>query len=253
MLHSGFSRDTGFRGTVDAFTDAILDALGPHGTFVMPSLSYRGAALDYLSKLEIFDVRKTPSMMGLVSEFFRRRDDVLRSVNPMHPVVATGRDAEWLVAGHEDAVYSCGAETPWSRLVDIDSKVIFFDTAFASFTFFHHIEHEVSPKLPFSLYAEPPFDVPVRDREGNLLVVRTHAFSREAIRRRRFAVFEEELRQRGLIKSRRLGNTTLMLIRVRDALGHAKRMIKNGRYFHDVSAESMYAGYDDRTEGSRER
>ena len=252
MLHSGFGRDTGFTGKVDAFTDAILDALGDDGTLVMPSLPYRGAAIDYLSGLELFDVRKTPSMMGLVSEFFRRRDNVLRSVNPMHPVCAVGRDAEWLVAGHENAVYSCGPDTPWSRLLDVDAKVVFFDTGFASFTFFHHIEHVVSPELPFALYAESPFDVPVSDREGNRRIVRTHAFSREAIGRRRFAVFEEELRQLGLIKGRRLGNTTLLLTSVRDAIGHAERMIENGRYFHDISADTMYPDRDDRTAGSRE-
>ena len=252
MLHSGFGRDTGFTGTVDAFTDAILDALGEDGTFVMPSLAYRGAALDYLSNLELFDVRKTPSMMGLVSEFFRRRDNVLRSLNPMHPVVAIGARAEWLVSGHEDAVYSCGPDTPWSRLLEVDAKVLFFDTSFAAFTFFHHIEHEVSPKLPFPLYAESPFDVPVADQAGNRKIVRTYAFSREAIRRRRFARFEDELRQCGLIKHRRLGNTEVTLIRVRDAMSCAERMIENGRYFHDVSTDSMYAGPDDRTEGLKE-
>jgi hypothetical protein len=111
----------------------------------------------------------------------------------------------------------------------------------------------VSPKLPFPLYAESPFDVPVLDKAGSQHIVRTYAFSREAIRRRRFALFEEELRQRRLIKSRRLGNTTLMLVRVRDAMSGAERMIENGRYFHDVSSESTYAGCESRTEGSKEK
>jgi aminoglycoside 3-N-acetyltransferase len=236
MLHSGFARDTGFTGTVESFTDSVLDAVGQEGTLVMPTLSYRNAAIDYLGSLDVFDVRRTPSMMGLVSEFFRRRDGVLRSLNPMHPVAAKGSRAAWLVEGHEHAVHSCGPNTPWSKLLELDAKVAFFATSFAAFTFFHHIEDIVSPKLPFPLYADPPFDIPVIDQAGEKSVVRIHAFSREAIRRRRFPVFENELRRQGLIKTRRLGNTQLEIVSVRDAARTAENMIDAGRYFHEVTA-----------------
>ena len=69
----------------------FLDVLGPTGNLLMVSLPYRSSSLQYLSTLKCFDVRKTPSMMGLVSAYFRRRAGVLRSLHPTHPVLATHR------------------------------------------------------------------------------------------------------------------------------------------------------------------
>jgi UDP-N-acetylmuramate--alanine ligase len=45
--------------------------------------------------------------------------------------------------------------------------------------------------MSFPLYTAEPFEVPVIDRNGEKLTVRTHVFSREAIVRRRFEVLGE--------------------------------------------------------------
>ncbi len=89
--------------------------------------------------------------------------------------------------------------------------------------------------MPFSLYTEQPFTVPVFDIKGESTTVTTYVFSLEAIRRRRFAILEDELRRRGLIQARRIGNTRLELIRVRDAVECAHDMCRKGQYFYDLS------------------
>ena len=78
MLHSAFGAN-GFLGTIEQLTDSFIEAIGPQGHLLMVSLPYRTASLDYLKTYRTFDVRKTPSMMGMVSELFRRRPDVVRS------------------------------------------------------------------------------------------------------------------------------------------------------------------------------
>lgn len=233
MLHSAFGARYGFGGTIDDLTRTFLEAIGPSGNLLMVSLPYRSSSLDYLGALECFDVRKTPSMMGLVSEYFRRRAGVLRSLNPSHPVLACGSDAEAIVAGHEDCPYPCGPGTPFEKLAALDGKVIFFNVPFATFTFFHHIEHLVSPQMPFPLYTEQPLKVAVIDRNGSRRTVHTYAFSREAIRRRRFEVFEHELRRRGLIRGCRVGASRLEIVRLRDTVECARDMMRHGQYFHD--------------------
>ena len=233
MLHSAFGSRYGFRGTIDDLTRVFLDAIAPGGNLLMVSLPYRSSTLDYLSPLKCFDVRKTPSMMGLVSEYFRRRAGVLRSLNPSHPVLAHGPDAESIVAGHEDCLYPCGPGTPFEKLAALDGRAIFFNVPFATFTFFHHLEHLVSAEMPFPLYTDRPLEVPVIDWQGQPRTVRTYAFSREAIRRRRFEVLERELRRRGLIRGCRVGASRLEMVRVRDTVECAREMMRRGQHFHD--------------------
>jgi aminoglycoside 3-N-acetyltransferase len=235
MLHSAFGPEYGFRGTIHDLTRVFLDAVGPSGNLLMVSLPYRSSSLEYLGHLKSFDVRKTPSMMGLVSEYFRRRDGVLRSLHPTHPVLALGPDAETIVAGHEDCLYPCGPGTPFEKLADLDGKVIFFNVRFATFTFFHYLEHLVSPEMPFPLYTEQPFEVPVVDCCGKRRTVTTYVFSLDAIRRRRFDVLERELRRRGLIRRVRIGNSRIEMIRVRDAIDCTRDMLARGQYFYDVA------------------
>jgi len=235
MLHSAFGPEYGFRGTIDDLTRVFLDAVGPGGNLLMVSLPYRSSSLEYLGNLKSFDVRKTPSMMGLVSEYFRHRSGVLRSLHPTHPVLAYGPGAEAIVAGHEDCLYPCGPGTPFDKLADLDGKVTFFNVPFATFTFFHYLEHLVSPEMPFSLYTEQPFHVPVVDRHGERRTVTTYVFSPDAIRRRRFEVLERELRRRGLIRRARVGNSRIEMIRVRDAIDCAREMFARGQYFYDLA------------------
>lgn len=235
MLHSASGTHHGFFGTIEELTNVFLDAVRPDGNVLMVSLPYMSSSLEYLAKLKAFDVRKTPSMMGLVSEYFRRRPDVLRSLHPTHPVLAWGAKADWIVAGHERCLYPCADGTPFHKLAELDGKAVFFNVPFATFTFFHYLEHMVSDRMPFALYTERPFDVAVIDREGFRSTVSTFAFSTETIRRRRFDVLEDELRRRKLIEQRRLGNGGILAVRVRDTIDCVNDMCGKQQYFYELS------------------
>ncbi len=174
MLHSAFGAHFGFRGTIEELTNVFLDVVGPEGHLLMVSLPYRSSALEYLSNLKRFDVRNTPSMMGLVSEHFRRRTDVLRSLHPTHPVLVHGPKAHWFVDEHPTCAFPCGPGTPFDRLVSVDGKAVFFNVPFATFTFFHYLEDLVSSDLPFPLYTEKPFSVRVIDEAGQPRTVTTY-------------------------------------------------------------------------------
>lgn len=235
MLHSGFGGHHGYRGSIEQLTDTFIGAVGPAGHLLMVSLPYRSSSLHYLQQGRRFDVRRTPSMMGLVSEFFRRRPGVLRSLHPTHPVLVHGPDAAHFVAGHEDCLYPCGPGTPFERLAERDGLVAFFDVPFATFTFFHHLEHLVSAQLPFALYTASPYTVPVVDHAGQIRSVTTYVFAPEAIRRRRFERLEQALRERGLIARRRIGNTWLEAVRVREVIACVDEMRRAGHYFYDLA------------------
>ncbi len=235
MLHSAFSAEHGFRGTPSELIDTFLDAVGPEGHLMMVSLPYRNAALDWLESGRRFDVRKTPSMMGIVSEVFRRRAGVLRSLHPTHPVLVHGPQAGRIVAAHPDCLYSCGPGTPFEELATADGRIVFFNVEIATITFFHYLEHMVSSSLPFSLYTATPFDAPVIDAAGNPRIVRTFAFAREAIRRRRPERLLDALYARGMVAQRRIGATQLLAVRAQDAIALTLALQREGGLFYDMT------------------
>jgi len=235
MLHSAYSREHGFSGSIGELIETFIEAVGPQGHLLMVSLPYRNAALDWLQSGRRFDVRTTPSMMGMVSEVFRRRPDVLRSLHPTHPVLVCGPQAERFVAAHAECLYPCGPGTPFDELARAGGKVVFLNVPIDTFTFFHFLEHRVSPGLPFALYTEAPFDAPVVDAQGRARTVRTFAFAREAIRRRRPERLYEALFQAGHVRSVRVGASRLMALDVADSIACTDRLQAEGRLFYDLT------------------
>ena len=68
MVHAGHSRLSGFTGSPSLVVDTLLDTVGSSGDPVMVSMAYTSSAYDYLKQRKPFDVRKTVSHMGIVSE-----------------------------------------------------------------------------------------------------------------------------------------------------------------------------------------
>jgi aminoglycoside 3-N-acetyltransferase len=232
LVHSSFRAGNGFRGLPGDAIDAMQEAVGESGHLLMVSLPYRSSALAYFRVTDRFDARATPSAMGLLSELFRRRDGVLRSLHPMHPVLARGPKAAWIVGGHERCPYSCGPGSPFDKLLQLDGMVAFFDAPFAAFTFFHFLEHRVCARAGVSLYHETPFRVTVACPDGVERVVDCRVFSEEAMRRRRFPVLEEELRRRRLVRGLRIGNTRLEAVELREVVACVDAMADRGEFFY---------------------
>lgn len=235
MLHAAFSREHGFRGNARDLADVFLEALGPRGHLLMPSLPTGGASLDWLESGRRFDVRRTPSMMGMVSESFRRREGVQRSLHPTHPILVHGPEAARFIAAHPDCLYPCGPGTPFDELQKADGRVVFFNVAIDSFTFFHWLEHMVHETLPFPLYTEQPFDAPVVDADGRARTVRTYAFARAAIARRRPWRLYDALFARGSVTRVKVGASELLSLRVRDAIDCTRELQRDGHLFYEMA------------------
>jgi aminoglycoside 3-N-acetyltransferase len=234
MLHSAFGGSSGFRGSPKDLTDAFLRSVGPIGNLLMVSLPYSSSTHEYLKKLKTFDVRQTPSHMGIISESFRRRKDVLRSFHPTHPVLAFGPQAEWIIADHDKCLYPCGPGSPFEKFSKLGGKVVFFNVPFATMTLFHYLEHLVEKTLPFPLYLNEDFDVPSIDSSGAEKLVRTRVFSPEAVRLRRPFTLMKELDRLHLVKRKRLGNSRIMSVAAVDAIETTNQMSQAGKLFYDA-------------------
>src|SRR4051812_13044553 len=97
---SKFGRIEGGPATVIA---ALQEVGGPEATIVMPSFSMIGETPEYPRTGTVFDARETPSLMGAITERFRKLPGTSRGLHPTHSVTALGPEAEELVAGHYEA------------------------------------------------------------------------------------------------------------------------------------------------------
>ncbi len=108
-------------GGPDALIDALLEAVGPEGTIMMPTYTRsfpvpKAKAMDY-----VFDYRITPGNTGLVPEIFRKREGAIRSRHPTSSVAAVGRLASLLTEGHDE---KSSAYSPYSRLAKSRGKIL---------------------------------------------------------------------------------------------------------------------------------
>jgi aminoglycoside 3-N-acetyltransferase len=104
LVHSSLSSLGRVEGGAETVTGGLLDALGPDGTLLMPALSYAAVT----AACPRFDLRSTPSNIGLIPETFRRMPGVLRSLHPTHSVCGVGPRAEALLGAQQGDRTPCG-------------------------------------------------------------------------------------------------------------------------------------------------
>lgn len=141
------------------FTEGPLEMLrmlisycGPERTLVMPAFFFGdpkiGGARETFQRNPTFDVRRTPSQMGLLTELFRRSKGVVQSRNPVYRVSALGPLAESLVRGHENAHSPCGIGTPFDFMANHDTLILGIGKRFEVLTQVHHAEDVLGAEFP---------------------------------------------------------------------------------------------------------
>lgn len=233
LVHANFEPTSGFQGTPLDLVNALVDLVGEKGNLLMVSIPFRGSAYDYLEQDKVFNVKKTMSMMGLVTEMFRRRPGTLRSVHPTHAVLAVGKDAEELVAGHEDCLQPCGRGTPYDKFRKLHGKILFFDVGFGAITFFHHVEDLLQDRVPFDIYDERRFTVRAVDADGNERTIETVTFNPSL--KRAAEKLEAVMAREGKIRKGRVGNSRWLLVSADDVVASHTAMVEAGDYPYNLS------------------
>jgi aspartate racemase len=231
-MHSAFNAFNGFSGGPQQIIDCILNVIGESGNLLMVSMAYNGSTEDYLKAVKTFDVIKTESFMGIITEIFRRKKDVVRSLNPAHPILAFGPDAKWIISDHDKTMYSCGKGSPFEKILELNAKAFFFDVPFRTTTFFHYLEDKFKYCSPVQLYDDKPLESTVIDSKGKEITVKTYVFSKAARENRNVYILERELKKRKLSNSDRIGNTKLIVANLTDVVSCAQKLVNSGMHFY---------------------
>jgi len=242
LMHSSFNVHNGFQGGPQQVIDCILNIIGPCGNLLMVSMPYGGSSFAYLKDRPIFDVRRSTSRMGIISEIFRTDKNVLRSLSPSHPILAFGPKAKWIISDHEKTMYPCGRGSPFEKILKLKAKTLLFDmTSRGISTFFHHVEDTFKEHLPVKLYDDEPLEATVIDSHGNRIKVKSYVFSSEARRIRTPRLLKRELLRSEGITSSRIGNTKLTLVDLNKAVDCARKIVESGNYLYNEKSFTIAA------------
>jgi aminoglycoside 3-N-acetyltransferase len=173
MLHSSISNmQPMYRGTAKDLLGSLLRFIGPERTLAMPAFffgtperSYR----EYYRQYPRFDARRTPSQMGLVTELFRRRPGVVRSLHPTHSVCAFGPLANELCATHHLDSCACGAFSPFGIMGLHKTIILGLGVEYyRALTQVHSMEEILGDRYPIPREQEDPVHVELVAKTGNI-------------------------------------------------------------------------------------
>lgn len=119
LIHSAMGNFYNYQGTADELIDKLIEFVGPEGTVCMPAYPK-----DKFNEHKIFDVRNTKSAAGYLTEVFRNRPNVCRSLNQLHSVCALGKDAEYITKDHHLSETSFDSLSPFYKIAELDGYSI---------------------------------------------------------------------------------------------------------------------------------
>ena len=136
MMHSDAGAVARLGWTPSEMIDHLLEYLGPLGTLAMPSHPH----LQDCDARRIFDVRRSYSTVGLLTEVFRRRKETLRSEYPFAAAAAQGALARQMLSAHRDSYAPHDEYSPYGRLAALNGKVLILGCALDRMTIIHVAE-----------------------------------------------------------------------------------------------------------------
>jgi len=172
MVHSSYDRLLPMcTGAPQDLITELIKYCGTTCTLVMPAFVLGGRNYDkkeYFSR-HAFDVTRTPSEMGLLTEVFRRTPGVLRSLHPTHSICAIGPLAHALTAAHHRAPTRTGMGTPFELMMEKRTAIVGLGIEYyRCLTHSHTAEDMLGEEFPISFRRES-IPVSLIDWRGNKL------------------------------------------------------------------------------------
>jgi len=178
-----------------------------------PTNTFEGSVTVFLHTIDNIDLRNAVSRTGIISETLRLRKEALRSIHPSHPVAAVGKRAKELLAGHNSGDSPAGVESPYGKVTQLDNgKILLMGVTNRNNTCFHTAEEYYTPYI----FIGETFVKSVTALDGSVYDVKVKGYCTGI--RRNFTVLDGKMYDTGTMKSCKIGNAVISLIKAKDLL-----------------------------------
>lgn len=212
LVHSSLGNFNNVVGGPAGVLRCLEATLGPTGTLVMPAFPNWTQTV---SQIIDFDVMRTPSTVGVLTELLRMQPDAKRSLHPTHSVVARGPRADWLVTDHHRSPYAFGSSSPYFRHAMEKGKILLIGINMNCMTSFHVYEDLIAPTLWLPVYNSETLVFRLSDADGVRHAYDGYFHSLEYADKRNVEALRERLVSCGALK---IINTDFSYLMAIDAL-----------------------------------
>ncbi len=219
LVHTSLSSMGRVEGGANTVIDALLAAVGPDGTIIVPTLT--GSEQDSPECPPVFDPSTTSCWTGIIPETLRQRPTALRSHHPTHSVAAIGPKAATLTADHVRSVTPCDALSPYGKLAHRDEgMILLLGVTHEANTTLHAAEEAAEADY----HLQPEFTRCQLNIDGHTLYrdYRLHSWDTA----RHFEVMEALCLAKGFQRNGPIGSTTARLIRAQPMFAFAVEMLR---------------------------
>jgi aminoglycoside 3-N-acetyltransferase len=219
LVHSSYKSFGEVEGGPQTVIRALEAALGTDGdgTLIMPTFNF-----DF-NKGAPWDVRTTPSKMGVLTELVRTDPHAKRVFHPFYSFAILGKHAEMLGSLRYKSAYE--RNSVFGKLRDLDGKIMVIGLSYTnSMTFFHHIEQMEGVDYRFL----KQFTGEVTDENGNTYTDTFEMLVRDIDK----GVITEVdpmgalMEERGVIKSARIGDADVKLMKANEVYEFTAREMR---------------------------
>ncbi|NJC95844.1 MAG: hypothetical protein C3F07_14925 [Anaerolineales bacterium] len=236
LVHSSYKSFGEVDGGPQTVIRALEMALGTdkNGTLIMPTFNF-----DF-NKGAPWDVRTTPSKMGVLTELVRTDPRAKRVFHPFYSFAVLGRHAGMLGSLRYKSAYE--RNSVFGKLRDLDGKIMVIGLSYTnSMTFFHHIEQMEGVDYRFL----KQFTGEVTDENGDTYTDTFEMLVRDIDK----GVITEVnpmgalMEEAGVIKSRKIGDADVKLMKANEVYEFTAREMKRDPFLlYYVKKEEDTAG-----------
>lgn len=160
-------RQRGMHPVAKTVINAFLKALGPEGTFFVPthSVNFFGGYQAQKQNVKLimnesgeligsqiaddgfYDKDTSPSTVGNLTECMVFDDRTVRSGHPTHSIAGIGKEAEYLSKGHDPYSQAVGIHNAFMKTIGLDGVIFFIGDTLKSNTTFHGYETLILPDM----------------------------------------------------------------------------------------------------------
>jgi aminoglycoside 3-N-acetyltransferase len=223
LVHSSLSKIGYLDEGPKTLVDALISVIGESGNLLMPTSPNNVYQLNYIQNTPFFDVLKSPSRTGAITEYFRTLKGSKRSLHPTEPISAYGPLANELTKDHFNQLTPYNSNSPFYKVAQMGGKILYIGVTLDNAGTSLHLLEDAVDNFKFPVYYHKIFEFDVINEQGVKHKVKTKVHNPEQSKKRKCDDLLPMFRAENVCKD--------------VTIGHAKTLLFDAKKMYDVMLE----------------